>query len=336
VTRARERLSAASDVLLDAEAPPFALAAAARDLHALLSEITGLGEGAAASRLDESTRLPSGLALSPRAAARALDDFVRTARFAQGLEAAVAQAAARFGSPVEVLYAGCGPFAALCLPLLARAAPVRVTLLDLHAGSLESVARVVAACGLEEAVRACERGDATRYRHPRPLHVALTETMGQALEREPQVAVAANLSAQLSPGGILVPERVQVDACLADPAREFAQGEQPPARPRVELGAVLVLDAESAGGIAAGAPPVVLEVPTLGPDDPACLMLRTTVGIQGGTALREYESGITYPKFIHELGRLRVGQRLRIAYRAGSDPGFDCGLLRPAAGGAGV
>jgi hypothetical protein len=327
VTRdARSRLDDAADALLDEDGPAFRWAEAARDLGELLAEIRG---AEARDGPDMPTQLAAGLALSPTSAARCLQDFARTARFAQGLAAAVRDAAARGIAPVEVVYAGCGPFALLCLPLLARGAPARVTLVDVHAASLERARRVLETCGLSERVADYVCADATTYRHPRPIDVAASETMGQALEKEPQVAVMAALAPQLGPGGVLVPERLRVEACLADAAREFAIEESGAERPRIVLGDVLDVSAASAGRVLAAGAPVLLTVPDLGPGDPSVLMLRTTIVVQGGIVLGEYDSGITYPKFVHALGRLASGQVVEVAYRTGPSPRFECRLARP-------
>lgn len=317
--------------LLDRGAGPSALARAARDFYDLLVGLTGVSEAAVAKELLSPIRLDTGLALAPRDAARSVVDFMRTARILQGLDAAVARAERLFPAPVEVLYAGCGPFAPFCLLLAPRRGPdtVRFTLLDVHAASLAAAARAVAALGLEASVGAMVEADATRYRHDGPLHVVIAEALERALEREPQVAITANLAPQLAPGGLLVPERILVEACLADPSREFAFDDRTPERPRTVLGTAFELTAESARRLSAGVPAVTLTVPALAPGDPAELMLRTTIDVCGAIALAEYESGITYPAFRHELGRLKEGARIEVRYRNGPQPGFSCTLLPP-------
>jgi hypothetical protein len=125
----------------------------------------------------------------------------------------------------------------------------------------------------------------------------------------------------------MVPERVRVDACLADPAREFATEGPPPERPRIRLGTVLELTAGTAAAVATAAHETTLRVPSLGVADPAHFMLRTAVGVLGRLELGDYESGITYPVFRHDLGRLRPGQSVRVAYRSGQTPRFECRLI---------
>lgn len=296
MTDPRRRLECAADVLLDHGAEPSALARAAHEFYDLLSGLTGISDRTMDREVCAPIQLDTGVALAPRDAARSVVDFMRTARILQGLEAAVAQAARLFPAPVEVLYAGCGPFAPFFLLLAALRGPevVRFTLLDVHAASLAAAARAVAALGLGASVHAIVEADATRYRHGGPLHVVVSEALERALEREPQVAITLNLAPQLTPGGFLVPERILVEACLADPGREFDFDGRPAERPRTVLGTVIDLSTEGVRRLSAF-PQLTLQVPSLAPGSPAELMLRTTIQVFGPVALAEYESGITYP-----------------------------------------
>src|SRR5262249_12740496 len=146
--------------------------------------------------------------------------------YLRGVYDAIQEAQQRFPREViHVLYAGCGPFALLCLPLLPLLAvqAVHFTLLDVHARALERVQPNLAALGLEGANVDCLVCDATHYRNPdhRPLHVVVSETMQQALEKEPQVAILMNTAPQLTSGGLMVPEMIAVDAVLTDLSREL-------------------------------------------------------------------------------------------------------------------
>jgi hypothetical protein len=328
---ARGRFDAACAVLLDRGAEPVELHRAAHALYAVLAELTGIREDSRERGEIQPIRLPGGVALAPRDAARSVLDFMRTARMLQGLEAAIAAARARFGTPVEVLYAGCGPLAPLALPLAARLGPevVRFTLMDVHEVSVAMARRTVGALGLGGCVRAFVHADATAWKSPAPLQLVVAEALERALEREPQVAIMANLAPQLAPGGLIVPERIAVEACLADASREVLPVDDPgPARLRVPLGTVFALTAESARALAVGpgVPEVVLPVGTVAEDGPADLLLRTIVTAFGDTVLEEYESGITYPAFVAQAGRMRTGTVLRFRYDAGPDPRFRCSV----------
>jgi Methyltransferase domain len=328
---ARRRFDAAAAVLLDRGAEPVDLYRAAHELYAVLAGLTGIREDSRERAEIQAIQLPGGVALAPRDAARSVLDFMRTARMLQGLEAGIAAARERFGSPVDVLYAGCGPFAPLALPLAARlgSQAARFTLMDVHEVSVALARRTTEALGLGESVRAYVHADATTWTSPAPLQVVVAEALERALEREPQVAIMANLAPQLAPGGLVVPERISVEACLADASREVLPVDDPgPARLRVPLGTVFSLTAESARALRAqqGVPEVVLPVGAIAAEGPSDLMLRTIVTAFGDVVLEEYESGITYPAFLLQAGRMRGGTRLRFRYDAGPDPRFRCSL----------
>src|SRR5262249_38287209 len=127
-------LADAASVLLFADDDSH-LEAAVTSLDRLFRDITGMREDTVDPRDRSAILLPAGPAISPLDAGRCLLDPRRTAIFLRGLHAAVQEAKRRFpGEVIHVLYAGCGPFAPLCLPLLPLLAgqAVRFTLIDVH------------------------------------------------------------------------------------------------------------------------------------------------------------------------------------------------------------
>ncbi|MBV9959555.1 MAG: hypothetical protein JO360_14110, partial [Acidobacteria bacterium] len=264
---------------------------ASEELHALFSGIVRLSEDYASVDRRE-TLLGDGKALSPHDAARCILDYVRTRSFLAGLRGAVREALRRFpGETIHLLYAGCGPFAPLALPLTTEftAAEVQFTLLDIHARSLEVVRQIVNTLGLSDYVRAYVQADATAYvqaREDAP-HVIVAETMQRVLEKEPHVAVTANLAPQLRAGGILIPQKITLRACLADVGSELTLLTDGPRRTRVELGEVFELTAESSAqikfwetqnGAGRRSPPVTLRVPELARED-LQLMILTEIDV---------------------------------------------------------
>ena len=311
------------------------LLAASRELHDLLVRATGLDAHAISGADAADIMLPSGKAIAPKWAASCILDFARTAAFLRGTEAALHAALARYPQrPTEMLYAGCGPFAPFALMLATRFDPrqVRFTLLDVNLRSLERAQGLFETFGLVDMVRAYVQADAATYVWPRelPLHVVLTETMQRALEKEPQAAISLNLARQLSDGGILVPERIAVDLCLYDPAREFSVADSggtfEDARLRVHLGTVLELTAESARGFAADGeyPVTVLDVPADARHLSA--MLRTVITVFGDHLIGEYTSGLTNPLPLNDVAGAR---RIRVRYAGGPRPAFHCERADP-------
>ena len=311
---------------------PGQLRAAVFELHALFSRLTGLQENSLDALDTEPTRLPAGLAIDPLSAGRCTLDYARTSKYLRGVRRAVQVARVRFpAQPVEILYAGCGPFAPLAIPLMTlfAADEVQFTLLDIHERSLDSARRLVEVLGFGAHVRAYVQADATTYVHEaqRPLHIVITETMQRALTKEPQVAVTLNLVPQLCAGGIFIPERITVDACLFNPATEFqimpeAESVTMPERVRITVGRLLELDVTSALHLqSAGFPSVRVVLPAVSVR-PLEMMLRTQVTVFETIILGDYESGITCPHPAHELGTLEPGSVAVFRYELGSVPGF--------------
>ena len=304
------QLKQITNVLLQSD-HPGKLREAAIQLHSLFSGLTGLANESDPRDMQH-TVLRHGRAISPKDAAMCIDDFARTSKFLRGIHAALTELQKRFpDEQIKVLYAGCGPFATLAVPLATRfsADQVQFTLLDIHQRSLELVELLFRTCSLTEYVQDYILADACTYTHPQKPHLIIAETMQKALYKEPQVAITINLAPQLHQKGIFIPEAISVDAVIFDQAKEFSfvpkdvdeagltnwQDE----RVRIILGRLLDLPC----GVsdlplnAATLPPVVLEIPTdVGINRE--LMLRTTVKVFDSVLLGEYESAITCPHIL--------------------------------------
>lgn len=344
----RQTLSEASRVLLQPDSSAVNLQNAVRRMLDLCVCMTGLDD-LDGRQEDAASQLTSGTAIAPRDAAHCLLDYQRTACFVRGMHAAIESALQRFPDQIiEVVYAGCGPFATLALPLFTCFAPeqIRFTLIDFHQRSLDSAMALVAQLGYGEFVRAYVRADASTYRHPQdlPLHIVLTETMQKALAKEPQFAITANLVPQLCAGGMLVPECIMIDFCVGDLATEFAtafQPEEAAAQARVRIGRqpLLALSAQSVGALMSEAgidaehgepslPAVVVSIPALPSPKGYTAMLLTRIKVFGDIGLDDYDSGLTHPCFLQDAGPLLGGELLEFRYRLGGNPGFRFRRLR--------
>ena len=161
--------------------------------------------------------LNGGIALSTAHAADCLDDYLRTARFIKGTYAAIKDVVNRFpGERINILYAGCGPYATILLPLLPLFSKdeISVTFLDINETSLVSVKSILTDLDLIGYAREIIKNDAITYEYDKALslHMVVSETMFNALTREPQVAITANLAPQMVEGGILIPQAIGLEA----------------------------------------------------------------------------------------------------------------------------
>lgn len=261
---------------------PEEIAATVLDPHApdeAVSEACERAYAALAARVPFAApkQLDCGLALSPMDAAHCLRDARRTAAFARALLHAIQS----LQTPVEVVYAGTGPLAPFAWLVMPFVRDVRFTLIDIHESAVAAVRAL-----LPHANAVC--ADAARYRHDRPIDIAITETMQRALAREPFVEIVRNLKPQLSARGVLIPERVSV---------ELAAGES--------ATTIFSIDAQSETNgatiaIARGVTPA----------------LQTRIVAGSGEVLEPYDSGLTHPEILWNLAPGTYGFR----YETGPHP----------------
>lgn len=300
---------------------------AAGELYSQLSSIAKIEDEFDVIADSAPTFLANGKAISPKEAAMCLLDFARTAKFLRGIKIAIFEARNRFpNQTLEILYAGCGPFATLAIPLATQFAAdkIQFTLLDIHERSLQSARRIFRRFGLENHVRDYVQTDAATYVHQNPPHIIVVETMQRALEKEPQVAVTFNLVKQLRPNGIFIPEHITVEAFLYDPRTEFSvsldESSLEYERKRIFLGRIFELPGKSLAVGNPSFPAVSIEIPK---QENFELMLSTTVKIYDSFVLEEYDSAITYPLFLKNFDLKKPeNSRVKFIYRLGNNPGF--------------
>lgn len=334
------QLESISRVLLDPESSFGSLRQACQDFFALGEAVTGIGEQGANAAQKTPVELAHGRAISPLNAARCAREFARTTQFVRGVHAALQEARQLFpGQVIHTLYAGCGPYATLILPLLAvlpREA-FRFTLVDVQPLALQSAQKLIGHFGFDGFIREYALFDAsgTELAAMQPFHVAITETLNQAMAKEPQLAVSANLAKYLEPGGILLPECITVKAALIDSRREMTlfpaehQGEmQPLPRRRLELGTLMSLDLAELKPLrlqeyGEHLPPITLEWPDQSVRGDMRLGLLTHIRVFGPHCLGCYDCSLTIPKYLRLSEPAGQAANLEFRYRLGSYPGFD-------------
>jgi hypothetical protein len=339
-------LNTVSDTILDETSSLDELRSALDAFVLECSGITGIRPDVSFDAWADDSLLATGVAINPQAAAHCALDYRRSVAFIRGTYAAINELKLQFPNvPLEVLYAGCGPFATLLLPLLSKFVPgeLKLHLLDFHQSSLDSVNRLLAHFDFHDHDIQTIKDDASTYQHPGNLHLIIAETMQKSLEQEPQFAVTANLVPQLWSAGLFIPQRIDVSLCLADLEREkFLVGEalknegsdlkMEPLRYPIATVCTLLPDRASdlvhlaeqnATGNTPQLEPKMITIP-MEPDltrlDAA---LFTRIQVFGQYCLMDYESQITLPLKCHELLPLSGGDRWRVSYQLGSYPKFQ-------------
>lgn len=160
--------------------------------------------------------IKGGVALSSSGAADCVDDYLRTVYFIKGVYKALIKLCNDFPErSINVLYAGCGPYATLILPLLPlfNKDRIKAILLDINTASIASVNHILSVTGLNDYALELIETDAITYTKPQDFEIdlAISETMHYALTREPQVAITQNIVSQLPSHGILIPEEIKID-----------------------------------------------------------------------------------------------------------------------------
>jgi hypothetical protein len=202
-----------TNTILDTSATPIALQEALDELKDLLLSLTGIkGEGAD-HRNNINTE--AGLAIGTEWAARCLDDTFRSVKFIRGVHQAISdRLSLEPGRPVELLYAGTGPFATLVFPLLAWYKPeqLQLTLVEINDMSITALKRLFALSEYSGFVRTILHADCTKLELPNweTIDILLSETMQYALQREHQVPITQYLISKLRSDVVLIPQEINV------------------------------------------------------------------------------------------------------------------------------
>ncbi len=297
-----------------------------RRFHDLCAEITGIrGDGDRDHAAD--LRLPGGTAISPAYAACTVFDWLRTKRFVYGLFRAIIQAGRHGPGPVHVLYAGCGPFATLALPIM-RIVPATAavwTMLEIQPAARLAASQLIKFAGTEDRVLSLVEADATVYRHSGPpFQILVSETMQNLLATEPQVGIFRNLVPQLARGGILIPEEIRVDIFLVD----YGENSNTPNETSEEtvstlefLCTLIQLNAETASGPESGDfPEKAVAIPAYRPW--LGLRLQMTMRIFDEIRLEAGNSPLTVPRPLTAWRNHPDAKYACFYYKTGRHPGF--------------
>ena len=294
------------------------ITSALHQLHNVFSDITGIKAG---NITDHDIYLPTGKAISPTKAAHCLLEIDRTRKFLRGINKALLQLTARYPSKkINILYAGCGPYATLLTPFtsLFSADQLSFTLMDINPISIEAAEMLYKKLDLSAYVKAFTLADATTFKlDSEEVDLVISETMLNALRKEPQVAVMANLIPQLASDAIFIPEELQINAALlrwTDEVESFsALGSIPK---RVYLGTVYKATRKFEL-------PQPLTIPVPDFTTHRTLSLLTDITVFNDEKLTTYNSSLTCPFDLGQLDPEQWPREIRFDYRLTEDPGFE-------------
>ena len=330
-------IDAICDIILDVSSSPEELRFALDAFTQQCSEVSDIQPDPSFDAWAEDSLLASGVAINPNAAAHCALDYQRSVVFIRGVYAAIKALKLRLPeTPLEILYAGCGPFATLLLPLLGKfqQGALEINLLDIHQRSLDSVELLLTHFGFSGHAVHTIKDDACQYKHPGNLHLIIAEVMQKSLEQEPQFAVTANLAPQLCAAGVFIPQRIEVALYIADLHYEkelMMQSHKIDSKAleksgrRYPLATVCTLLPEQASF---DVEPTVVSIPAMANITRFDAALFTRLCVFEEHRLLDYECQITLPLKCYELEPLVSGDRFRVSYQLGGYPRFNFERLR--------
>ncbi len=300
-------------------------------LSKLFADTVGFNEMEEANQSDMHTQ--SGKAIAPRWAALCLTDFMRTRKFILGIKDAIEEKLkSSNGQPVTVIYAGTGPFASLITPLTTIYSPLQlqVVLIEINPSSILCLKKIVKEFNMNAYVIEMIETDAAIWSLPQYIKpdIVISETMNNALQKEPQVSIVSNLLSQCSPDTVLIPELIKVEVCLLGNTMENPED-------ILHLETLLSLDAETAVKIkdnpeqvAAISQGIIVNIPELPPERFTRLALNTSILIFGQHRLGFNESGLTIPHVIMKTHAIKkYPASLLFQYHVNANPGFVVNAL---------
>lgn len=326
------------------------LSADQRQLAKLVSSLLAAGEGTEADRVcsdlvsywssyssvelglqDGDLFDKSGLIISPQSAANCALGSLRTRRYLTAVHRVVMdlleQKVAK--QPVRVLYPGCGPYGILALPLLAlfSSDQLRIDVVDFHEASIESLRQITNAFGFEKRVQFTV-GDALDYQIQADNipDVIVSELMLAGLAEEGHVAINEYLLRQ-APNALLIPERIDLSLCFAEPTEEFrlkAAGDH-----RILVGRAFSMDRGSLLMAEQGAESLrgdIVKLP-MGLNKHHQSLLFTDIQLYKDIVISEYENGLTIPVVFPLPKEAEESGCLSFTYRKGSHPSLLCHVI---------
>lgn len=323
----QQQLKEITEVLLSPVASYNEIRMGCHALKDLYCRAVDFNEAEAARQKNIQTK--GGDAVSAYIAALCITDMMRTRKFLLGIKEAIEERSkTNSHQPVTILYAGTGPFATLLTSLTPFFGPEQMQwiLLEINPLSFGYLQKTIQQFGLEKYITSAEQADAIQYSLPEKYKadILLSETMRSALEKEPQVAIIANLLPQCKQDAILIPQKITIEACLlgnlaADPpAKKILQT-------LLELDRATTLQIKNCAVVSDG---IIVNIPRKQNKNYTRIALTTSVNVFGKHIIDLNESGITLPEPVINIDVIKnYPARLFFKYRMATKPGFDFQLI---------
>jgi precorrin-6B methylase 2 len=187
------------------------------DVRTSLVRLLEYGLSREAFLAQQPRQLPTGVLPINDVISACLNDVTRTQQLCLAVERHIAELLAQEEGQgqLEVVELGCGahPVVTLIAGLM-HDTRVRVTAVEFNPAAAAMAQATVTKFGLEDRIQIVH-ADARTYEHPRPIDLAVSETMHSAFTGgEPLLDIARQIAPQLRPQGRFVPEHVTVDWAL--------------------------------------------------------------------------------------------------------------------------
>jgi predicted RNA methylase len=326
MTESFHKLKLITQVLLSPEIDYSVLKDAVQSLNKLFCGAVDFDELEIINQHDIITK--TGKAIAPRWAASCIIDIMRTRKFILGIRDAIEERLKMNpGKPVIVMYAGTGPFASLLTPLITvfNPAQLQMVLIEINPVSIRFLEKIIRQFGMEDYLIDLVQADAVTCSisvNQQP-DIIVSETMNNALQKEPQVSIVANLLSQSIRKPFLIPEQIKVDVCLS--GNTFENPED-----IISLKTLIELNAETAvciknnpENVPSLSPGLIVTIPRLPDSRYQQLVLCTTIRVFGQHSLGINESGLTIPHILWiEDSFKKYPVRLLFKYHIEDNPGF--------------
>ncbi len=299
---------------------------AVEDLHQIFAFITSID----AYKLDDAhIELKTGKAISPTSAAHCLLEFKRTSVFLRGIYQAINDLKVREKGKIRILYAGCGPYSTLLVPLLSffSSEEIGITLVDINEVSLNSSRLLIQTLGQDYFIEDYFLADLTAFKLDKAYDLVISETMQSCLENEPQIHIMRNLIPQMQEGAIFIPEEIRVDFYLSD-NNKFMEKILYENRDRniidkKFLSRFICVNKENACSNSLSATVNI-------PNDYGTyknLELFTFITVYGDEVLKERECSLNNPKKFYELNKKVDAKRISFWLTTEGKPFINCKIL---------